>query len=97
MRVVVDHKERQRPTHCQQRPDRQQTAAKTSRPGADQSDGVGSEESTQIGQELITAMPAAAEVSVSISVVVAQNGPFIENAPIKVTLRKTTFAVVEVE
>jgi len=42
-------------------------------------------------------MPAAAEAPLSISVVVAQNGPFIENAAIKVTLRKTTTAVVEVE
>ena len=42
-------------------------------------------------------MPAAAEVSLNISVVVAQNGPFMENAAIKVTLRKTTSKVVEVE
>src|SRR5450432_4136115 len=51
----------------------------------------------RLARELINAMPAAAEVPLSISVVVAQNGPFIENAAIKVMLRKTTTAVVEVE
>ena len=52
MTVVVDYQQRNRPTHGQQRPDRQQTAAKTSGPGADQPDGVRSEETSQIGQRI---------------------------------------------
>ena len=48
MTVVVDYQQRNRPTHGQQRPDREQAAAKTSGPGADQPDGVRSEETAQI-------------------------------------------------